>query len=65
MPDFKCPRCNATLREEDTDTWALPFDPVWDHFPTSAIQFICWRCSWSVIWVSPNLSKATEVDLPA
>ncbi len=63
MPDWKCPRCNATLREDDTDTWALPFDPAWDKTRMNAVQFSCWRCSWSVIWCAREVTS--EVELPA
>ncbi len=50
MPEFHCPRCNATLREEDAIGWDVRNDPAWDRHQDFVVRFACWMCSWSAEW---------------
>ncbi len=61
MLEFKCPRCNATLREEDCTIWDLPVEPEWDRIPRGAIRMECWACTWSVEWDAKFIALAEAV----
>ncbi len=61
MPEFKCPRCNATLREEDS--WVSEAPPSYELFVKVYIS--CYCCSWRTSWFAANVIKAEEVELPA
>ena len=65
MPEFHCPRCNATLREEDCLGWIEPYEPAWDRHTRLTIRFYCWACTWSSDICVKTANKTDEVELPA
>ncbi len=63
MPNFTCPRCDVSLREEDCLGWIEPYSPMWDRHHYLTVRFYCWACTWSS---EINVKVATEyVELPA
>ncbi len=61
MPEFKCPRCNTTLREDDSCVYEAP---IWMG-PYLRVQIQCWQCTWLGQWFAANVIMAPEVELPA
>ncbi len=56
MPKWKCPNCDAELREEETCVYE---SPQWLH-QMLTISIACWACSWSAEWAATNVIEEKE-----
>lgn len=63
MPEIRCPRCQSLLREQDFETWRLPFDPAHDRSAQNTLRVMCWCCTWSAEWEIDEVSAPEEVKL--